>query len=512
MLRNDHKRRASGRSHVHKGGRLGSEYRVRLDVEDRQQLALELAALLKDTVRHRTFWELAEGWLKRLVRVRPENERVHLRHLGELHGLREGEITKATVESALAKLDKVNGGTLGPATLNKLRSTGKLVVDDARAIGEWTGPNPFQLVKCRRIPRKPWPRISPEEFIRVLAHLREDRRRLALVAICTGMRPGELKALQKQDVDLERGFISVQRSLGRDETKTGMSRTVPIPDACAAALQDAITASSSRLVFPRPDGSRERDDVKLSRILRTAFKAAGVVTHFHLTCRRKNCLHAEDRPGLTVNVDCPKCGMRLWCSPIAKPFTFYGLRHAAATMHREAGADALAVKLALGHVLRSVTDDVYTHLSDEKFKAELNRLVLPNGTVALQRGVDTRLPAPNERRKGFEPSTPSLGSCGPAGVEAGGQGLLLTVPQVAAVFQVSNITVYRLVRSGRLLAVRICSCLRFTRETIEDFVFSREAIDDTESGTGSAGAGGAGERRVGAAEPRRRPKLHRRPQ
>lgn len=490
------------------GVRGESEYRVRLVDEDRRQLALDLAELLKGSEgEKRSFGTLAEDWLKRLVRVRPKNERLHVRHMEALFLLKEGELTRATIEACFVRLDVANGGPLGPATLNKLRSTGKLIIDDARAIALWRGPNPFTSVKPRRVPRKPWPRLTREELVRAFEVMRPDRRREAVVALLTGMRPGEMKALQKQDVDLERGMISVHRSLGRNQTKTGMPREVPIPRAARAAVEEAIRISKSELVFPKPDGTRQRDDTKLSRVLRTAFKKAGVVLGYRLTCRRKDCAH-EEQHAAPLEIVCPKCGMRLWAEPIPKPFTWYSLRHAAATLHREAGADALAVKMALGHVARDVTDDVYTHISDDRYRAELNRLALPEGKVHLENCVDTPSPS-TERRMGFEPTTLSLGSSGSGGPEALGRGSnLLTVRDVAELLSVSDDTVYRLVWRGRLPAVRVGTCLRFQRFTLADFVEHRGATHDTDRGAGDAevvgsGAGGAEEASAGD-----RKKLH----
>lgn len=472
--------------------RAKSEYRVRLADEDRRQLALDLAVLLKgDEVERRSFGELAADWLKRLVRVAPGNERRHVRHMEPLFLLAEGTLTKATIEACFVQLDVANGGDLGPATLNKLRSTGKLIVDDARANSVWRGPNPFTAVKPRRVPRKPWPRVTGQELARAFDCMRADRRREAIVSLLTGMRPGELKALQKADVDLERGMLSVHRSLGRNQTKTGVPRDVPIPLGARESLEEAMRLSKSEIVFPRADGSRQRDDTKISRVLRTAFKKAGVVLGYRLTCRRKDCAHVEQH-ATPLEVLCPKCRMRLWCEPIPKPFTWYSLRHAAATLHREAGADALAVKMALGHVARDVTDDVYTHISDDRYRAELNRLALPIGKVHLAPRVDTPSPS-KERRMGFEPTTPSLGSSGSGGPEALGRGSsLLTVRDVAELLSVSDDTVYRLVWSGRLPVVRVGSCLRFQRFTLADFVEHRGASNDIGRGAGDAEAVGAG--------------------
>lgn len=492
-----------------------SSYRVQLGEEERRQLVLEIAAELHRSEERRSFGVLAADWLKRVVRVRPQNEERHVRHMGDLLALREpgrrsapDDLTKAAIESCFATLDKARGGKLGPAMLNKLRSTGRLIVEDARDNQRWFGPNPFSGVRCRRVPRKPWPRVTSVELGAAFAWLRADRQREALVMIHMGMRPGELKALKKEDVDFKRGFVSIHRSLERDETKTAAAREVPIPDGCRAALEEAISVSRFSLVFPRADGSMQRADTKLSRTLRTAFKSAGVVIGYRLLCRRPTCRHREERAAIQPGVsECPKCGFALWVDPIPKPFTWYGLRHASATLHREFGADALAVKTALGWVQRDIGDDVYTHLSDERYRAEMNRLAVPVTKRVQESRVNATL---QERRKGFEPSTPSLGSSHPTVGEAPGLGFeyLLTTLEVAAVLQVSTDTVYRLLHLGELPGVRILSGLRFHPLTIEDFVRRKATGYDGRTGTGRAGSEADARRGAGAHASRRRSKLH----
>lgn len=372
------------------------EYRVTLGEEDRRQLALDLAGLLRPPERlRRTFGEVAADWLSRVVRVCRDNEERLLWHLWPLWELREAghaehgdDLTKARIDECFNALDQRNGGALGAATLNKARSTGKLAVDDAIANRRWHSPNPFAYVKPRRIAKKPYPRITADELARALAQLRPDRQRECIWQIHAGTRPGEQKALRKSDIDLERGFVTVQRSNARQETKTGRSREIPIPAGARAALLEAMRLSPSGLVFPRPDGTQQRPDVKLSKVLRSALKKAGVVTGYRFTCRRKGCGFGEEtsidayRTGaVSLGVRrCPRCNFKLWCEGIPKRFTWYGLRHASATLHREVGADALAVKMALGHAVRDVTDDVYTHISDQRFAAEIGKLVVkPKG-------------------------------------------------------------------------------------------------------------------------------------
>ncbi|HEY1087771.1 MAG TPA: hypothetical protein VGE37_08750, partial [Archangium sp.] len=58
-----------------------------------------------------------------------------------------------------------------------------------------------------------------------------------------------------------------------------------------------------------------------------------------------------------------------------KKVRWYDARHMAASFHRLAGADRLAVKLLLGHS-GDITDDVYTHMGEEWVRRELSRFAL----------------------------------------------------------------------------------------------------------------------------------------
>lgn len=348
------------------------------DATDVEAAIRQLLALLgqRPTSPRQTFGELARDWFRRVAkrRVCPANEDLDIRRMKSLWELREGELTKAAIEDLVGDVLKPNG-TLGPTSVNNMLSTGKLIVRDAQGNGLWHGLNPFDFVRRVRVPKRVYLTLTLEEVKRVLRFLRLDRRRLSKTILMVGMRPGEAYALQKLDVDLKRRMMKVCRSHGRNQTKTGKEREFPIPDGLLADLRAAMRDSPSQLVFPRPDGTRQRKDTKLSRVLRTALGKAGIVTGYRYTCRRKGCRLVETRPRKKKGEDCPRCGFRFWVSAIPKQLRFYDLRHSASTLHHEAKCDPLVVKELLGHAL-DITEGTYTHLNHEYRRTELNRLRL----------------------------------------------------------------------------------------------------------------------------------------
>lgn len=347
-----------------------SERAARLDTTEAAQLVLELAAQLQGQVVRPTFGELAESWLRvvRKKRVCPANEERHVRHLVDLIHLREGELTVSAIDEALSEL----GETLGPSTINKLRSTGALIIEAAQADGRWKLANPFRVLRRRREVKRAYVDLSFEEVAKMLRCVRRDRLHLVRVALYTGMRPGELFALERTDVDLERRSLHVHRSHERTSTKTGRERRIPIPNAVVEDLRAAIRSAPGDLVFPKDaTGARFPRDAKLSRLLRHALVNAGVVTHWEHVCRRCKRTERHDDAAKRFCID---CGYTLWPVGAPKQVTFYDLRHLASTLHRRAGADALATKLVLGHAAIDVSDDVYTHFTEEDLRKEMNKL------------------------------------------------------------------------------------------------------------------------------------------
>lgn len=423
---------------------------------DTRQLALDIAEQMRAAaVAGPTFKALADGWLAansaRLAA--PQNEWRHVRHLRALWSLSELALTPGAVRQALTALVD-----LGPSTRNKVRSTGRRIIQGAQEDGAWGGMNPFAVVKRAKEQRATFRTLSLEEIGLILPHLRPDRRRLTRVALLIGMRPGELLGLKKDAVALGKRAIRVHRSHHRDTTKTGREREIPIPELAVEDLARAIAESPSEYVFPRADGRRQRRDTKLARMLRTAMGKAGLVSHYNYSCRRKGCGHKERRPTCEL-VRCPRCDFRLWAHGVPRPARFYDLRHSAATLHRKAGADPLAVKLTMGHAVRDVGDDVYTHLTDEDVRAEMNKLKLETestmGNPVPQAweacALPTELP-PRDLWPWVEPQP------------------LLTVKDVAARLAVNRAMVYRLADKGELPVVRVGSLLRFRREDVDAFI------------------------------------------
>lgn len=344
------------------------------------QLALALAERLKPVEVERPFFgELAEGWLEHIrgKRVAPGNEVRLLRRLKPLYLEDERTLTAQMVADLIdAQAD------YSASTKNKLRGAGRKIVEWAQASQRWDKPNPFALVKREKEGRRKYELLTLEELFKVQLHLRADRLREFRVALHLGLRPGELMGLRVEDIDFTNNIVRVRVSRDRDTTKTGTTRDIPLHPAVHVELLDACVEAKGELVFGHHlDGTLQSQNTKLTRILRTAMVKADVgVLGAVWKCRRQGCGHSETRLG---PVDrrrrfyCPQCDFRLLAVPMVREVRWYDLRHMCSNFHHEAGADRVCRKIAMGHSLDDITDEVYTHPTMSTMAVQLSKWKLP---------------------------------------------------------------------------------------------------------------------------------------
>ena len=138
-------------------------------------------------------------------------------------------ITAHQVDTYLARRREVDGLTVG--SCNRYRSVLSTMFKTAVRWGyAWT--NPVENIKTvREQLKKPNP-YSEDEVAKLLDHLSQHTKRIALVAVDTGMRKGELQKLLWSDVDL------VQRAITVRETKNKEDRVIPMTDRLARLFSE----------------------------------------------------------------------------------------------------------------------------------------------------------------------------------------------------------------------------------------------------------------------------------
>jgi integrase len=105
--------------------------------------------------------------------------------------------------------------------------------------------------------------LSPEQLARMLEQVPDDWRPLFACGPALGLRKGELFALAKSDVDLDRGTITVARSHDRDTTKGGAAAILPLPATLRSWIEYQVKHAPGSLLFPGPGGSqRSRETIR----------------------------------------------------------------------------------------------------------------------------------------------------------------------------------------------------------------------------------------------------------
>jgi integrase len=194
--------------------------------------------------------------------------------------------------------------------------------------------NPAREIEKPRSQRKELRTWTAEQASAFLTATEFDRlHALYVLALATGMRQGELFALEWSDIDFEGGYLSVRRSLEDiggtlrvKETKTGKGRRVDLPPFALDALhahRKAMLAEGHRtaVVFVDADGGYLRRPNLMRRSFLPAMKKAEV-----------------------------------------PEIRFHDLRHSAATLLLAAGENVKVVSERLGHATTKITLDVYAHV------------------------------------------------------------------------------------------------------------------------------------------------------
>jgi integrase len=123
--------------------------------------------------------------------------------------------------------------------------------------------------------------LEADEVEAVAAELSSPVDRAAVVfAAWTGLRPEEWLALERRDVDLKAGTVSVWRVYTDGQAKLygkteGSSRTVPLPLRARLALADLPPRLDTPLVFPGPQGG-VMDLGKFRKRWASALRTAGI--------------------------------------------------------------------------------------------------------------------------------------------------------------------------------------------------------------------------------------------
>lgn len=182
----------------------------------------------------------------------------------------------------------------------------------------------------------------------LMEHLEDDTCLGILLARYTGIRIGELCALQWKDIDLENGIITIHRNLQRihNYEENGMGKT-------RLCVQKPKTTKSVRKI-PIAD--------ELLLILKTYKKGP---EKYLISGKRADWAEIRTVQYRFASI-LKKCGI--------EPFHFHLLRHAFASHCINAGCDMKSLSELLGHSNVQITMNIYVHSSMKQKKELVNHI------------------------------------------------------------------------------------------------------------------------------------------
>ena len=195
--------------------------------------------------------------------------------------------------------------------------------------------------------------LTREELQRFLIQAKfEGYYEVFLLDLATGLRRGELMALQWDDLNFKTGVLNVnkqvydvrgQLQISTPKTKNSV-RKIVLPPAVVAVLREYKEAVDSRWMFPSP----VKEDCPIT---------PGVVRRrLQLILEHAGCKHVR----------------------------FHDLRHTFATLALENGMDVKTLSAMLGHVSAATTLDIYTHITDDMQRAAAENIDRGIGKAAPQ--------------------------------------------------------------------------------------------------------------------------------
>ena len=166
---------------------------------------------------------------------------------------------------------KKTGGRLAPQTIRNILNLLRVCFEEATNRGLMMQ-NPARDLRLNRATTNTtedaWTILQPAEQGRFLAAMPASERRYYQFAIGTGLRPGEQRALLKQDVhvDVDEPFLTVRYGSPGMPTKTGKPRRVPLFGAALEAARDQLAAlkkakNPKGIFWPEPSGRYREEGV-----------------------------------------------------------------------------------------------------------------------------------------------------------------------------------------------------------------------------------------------------------
>lgn len=256
-----------------------------------------------------------------------------------------GDISRQLVREWVADLSRSHAPASVHKTVGVLRQVLAMAVAENRLVV-----NPVDKVELPAVETVEQRFITLEQ-LHALADAAGEHRPLVYVLGTCGLRFGEVAELRWRDLDLQKLQIRVTRSVTLVDNqfvvgspKNGKGRTVSLPAFVAELLDQTIKDSDQNaLVFPDSQGGHMRGTNVRRRWWSDAVSAAQLFPRIE---------HSAAGDEITVY-----------------DFKLHELRHTAASLAIQAGANVKSLQNMLGHASAALTLDRYGHLYESDVEA-----------------------------------------------------------------------------------------------------------------------------------------------
>ena len=322
-------------------------------VEKLQKLKAECGGLKPEKVRpEMAFGDWLTYWYENhsKPKIRPTTQetyesRIRLHIIPEIGGIPLNKLTQNDLQQFYGRLKKSGrkrftdkyGEGLSDRMVRMCHATCRSALEKAVQDG-LIRVNP--AIGCKLPPKKAREMqvLTREELQRFLIQAKfEGYYEVFLLDLATGLRRGELMALQWDDLNFKTGVLNVnkqvydvrgQLQISTPKTKNSV-RKIVLPPAVVAVLREYKKTVDSRWMFPSP----VKEDCPIT---------PGVVRRrLQFILEHAGCKHVR----------------------------FHDLRHTFATLALENGMDVKTLSAMLGHVSAVTTLDIYTHITGDMQRA-----------------------------------------------------------------------------------------------------------------------------------------------
>ena len=337
-------------------------------VEKLQKLKAECGGLKPEKVRpEMPFGDWLTYWYENhsKPKIRPTTQetyesRIRLHIIPEIGGIPLNKLTQNDLQQFYGRLKKSGrkrftdkyGEGLSDRMVRMCHATCRSALEKAVQDG-LIRVNP--AIGCKLPPKKAREMqvLTREELQRFLIQAKfEGYYEVFLLDLATGLRRGELMALQWDDLSFKTGVLNVnkqvydvrgQLQISVPKTKNSV-RKIVLPPAVVAVLREYKKTVDSRWMFPSP----VKEDCPIT---------PGVVRRrLQFILEHAGCKHVR----------------------------FHDLRHTFATLALENGMDVKTLSAMLGHVSAATTLDIYTHITDDMQRAAAENIDRGIGKAAPQ--------------------------------------------------------------------------------------------------------------------------------